>query len=104
PANEPLPRMLYTALTDYAKKSGYSLGEEAAQYLVDQAIQNIYRLNDDESKRLSAAQDAIKVETLGTLKQAVAGQTSSTSFPDRNSVVRIMKVCDGPYPWCSKVK
>jgi hypothetical protein len=102
PPQEPaLYEMLYDALTSHARRIGVYLGEDAAQFIVNHAIQNIHRVATSDEERYSIASRAIN--ELPRLEQTIRGYTTNTGFPDRASVVALMETCDGPYPWCSKV-
>jgi len=93
--------MLYAALMSSADRSGFRIGEAAAEFVVLQAMQNIDRRAANDDERQVIAREAI--DLLPQLERSIRRYTTETEFPDRESIQRLMRSCDGPYPWCSKV-
>jgi hypothetical protein len=101
PEDQSIGRLLYDALISHAERSGFRLGQEAAHFIVDHAVYNTNQSATTEEERRAHAQKA--VDALPDLERSIRRHTGRTDFPGRDSVIALMKTCDGPYPWCSRV-
>jgi len=89
---------LSQALRSYARQHGFTLGDDAAQYIVGRAVANIQRDAFDDQQREQAVQAAISA--LPELERAITRQTANRVFLRPNEVRELRNGCtDVPYPW-----
>jgi hypothetical protein len=89
---------LNEALRSYAQLHGFTLGDDAAQYIVARAIANIHRDAFNDQQRDEAVQAAISA--LPELERAITRRTANREFLQRDAVRELRNGCAGmPYPW-----